>query len=241
MTASKELMDDYTPGPVALQGVQALDELFLVEKPSKVLDPSAGSGVFGQVFRQVWPRALTTAVEPKKGEAWYLSCNYDRYSIGTYQDTVLPNDFDVIITNPPFHSWKDFVVKSLLCVRPGGFVALLGLTSWGSRSRAGNSLFDNMPPVGQMRITGAVSYRPQGTDSRDYCWWVFRRKFKESDDQIQLKCWVTLNLPRLESDCRRWPAGRKPGRIYGQEFQTRTEGLVLPPSRERHIPCGFSL
>jgi len=214
---SKILMGDYTPGPVALQGARAVSNMFLENPPARILDPSAGSGVFGQVFRQVWPKARTHAIEPKAVEAWFLSCNYDSYEVNRFEDASTDQKYDLVLTNPPFHSWEEFLIRALSVVVPGGYVVFYGLTAWGARSESGYLLFADYPPAGQLRVPGAVSHRVKGNDTRDYCWWVFRRTHEH---ETNLNYWATFNLPRLPGHERKWTDGVRPGRQYGAEFQT---------------------
>lgn len=233
--ASRRLMDDYTPPVVALQGVMAMKELFCLD-PESILDPSAGAGVFGQAFRTVWPNAHTSAIEPKAVESWFLRQNYDQHVIGEFGPTLVGEGYDLVLTNPPFHSWREFVEKSLMVVRPGGYVVFLGLTSWNGRSEAGYELFETIPPVAEMRIPGAVGYRIKGNDVRDYCYWVFRR----SRGEAPLPCWVSFNLPRLPGNLRKWHERKKPGRCsHGQELQKSSSQYILSALRERCLPRGL--
>lgn len=240
--ASRLLMDDYTPPVLALQGVMAMREIFCLE-PKVILDPSAGSGIFGQAFRQVWPDAETWAVEPKRIESWFLRQNYDHCTIGTfessyingYEDPLPLANADLVMSNPPFHSWREFVRMGLQLVKPGGYVVYLGLTSWNGRSEAGYELFETIPPVAEMKIPGAVGYRIRGNDVRDYCFWVFRR----SKGEKPLPCWVSFNLPRLPGKLRKWHEGKKPGRCRnGQELQASSSQYILSSLRERCLPRG---
>ena len=240
--ASSKLMDDYTPFPIALQGVLAMKELFCVE-PVVILDPSAGAGIFGQAFRVVWPDAETYAVEPKPVESWFLRQNYDYHTIGFFEDSYSNGDedplslanADLVMSNPPFHSWREFVRLGLKLVKPGGYVVYLGLTSWNGRSEAGYELFEETPPVAEMRIPGAVSYRSRGNDVRDYCFWVFRR----SGGEEPLPCWVSFNLPRLPGKWRKWHEGKKPGRCgHGKELQASTTQHLVSSLRDGCLPRG---
>src|SRR5690606_25798747 len=198
---TKRLMEDYTPGPVVMQGVAALRDTLLLD-PCTVLDPSAGSGIFGQVFKHVWPKAHRVGVEPKRGEAWYLRNNYDKYALQKFEDFEDEGTrYDLVCTNPPFHSWEAFVQKGLAMAAPGGWVVLLGLTSWGSRSTSGAALFKRHLPIAQLRIMGAVSYRTKGNDTRDYCWWIFQNSTPEDE---RSSSWIALNLPRLAGSDRKW-------------------------------------
>ena len=236
--ASRLLMDDYTPPVLALQGVMAMKEIFCLE-PKAVLDPSAGAGIFGQAFREVWPDANTYAFEPKAVESWFLRRNYTSHDIGTFEELAAEfvhyPKFDLVMSNPPFHSWREFVRMGLQLVKPGGYVVYLGLTSWNGRSEAGYELFESTPPVAEMRVPGAVGYRIRGNDVRDYCYWVFRRSRGESS----LPCWVSFNLPRLPGSSRKWHRGMKPGRCkHGQELQASSSQYILSSLRARCLPRG---
>ncbi len=215
---------DYTPTPVVYQGMDALTTLFEID-PRLILDPCAGSGGFGTVFRKLWPRATTSAVEPRKAEAWWLSQNYDRYCTAHFdRHEVATPSFDLIAANPPFSRWIDILVASRTVLKPKGIIVLLGLTSWGSRSKEGVTLFKADPPIAQLRITATVGFhgKGQGTDTRDYCWWIWH---KELSDYV---FWPTFNLPRLEPEHRNWvvPPGRESA--YGSDVQICGKRYLLP-------------
>jgi hypothetical protein len=217
---------DYTPTPVVDQGVRSLLRVLPdLKKAESVLDPSAGSGAFGSVFSKTIPRARTCAVESRREEEWWLGRNYDEYEIGDFKRH---RTHDLVVTNPPFSLWEEFVETGLRCLNEGGILMLLGLTSWGSRSISGYETFMRYPPSLQMRITGTVAFQGpgRGTDTRDYCWWVWNHNAEGRVGEF----WLSTNLPRLPSGDRRWkiPPGRETG--YGiEEIQTCEEEFILSP------------
>lgn len=214
---------DYTPTPVVHQGLQAVRDLCNIEART-VLDLSAGSGSFGTVFPHVFPGAKTHGIEAREEEAWWLSKNYDTFELKRFKSK---KKYDVIATNPPFDQWREIVPEAIRCLtEDNGILVLLGLTSWGSRSKAGVELFAEHTPILQLRIAGTVGYhgRGKGADQRDYCWWVWS-KYEGHISKNDL--WVTMTLPRMESEDRNWvvPPGRESG--YGKETQLCRESYFL--------------
>lgn len=215
--------ENYTPTPVIHQGVEALKLVFELGNYQTILDPSAGSGAFGSVFREVFSGSRTKGMEMRAEEAWWLSRNYDQYEISSFQ--VQKEKQSLIVTNPPFDRWTEIFIKSWKSLRRGGVLSFLGLTSWGSRSEEGVELFKKYCPVVQMRIPGTVGFRGKGkgSDTRDYCWWAW----KKSETLLGERMWVALNLPRLEAKDRTWvvPPGKETG--YGKRISICRKSFLL--------------
>jgi hypothetical protein len=197
---------NYTPTPVTYQGLQALKLIFGLKTPRMILDPSAGSGGFGAVIPYVFPGSRTKGIEMREEEAWWLSRNYDKYEISKFE--VQKTRYELIVTNPPFDQWVVMASKAWKSLAGGGFMAFIGLTSWGSRSTEGVAFFKEYCPVLQMRIPGT---------------WVWKKHEHPWDE----KMWVSINLPRLEAKDRTWvvPPGKESG--YGQHIQTCRDSFLL--------------
>lgn len=200
----------FTPEPVARQGCEALAEVLGIE-PSRVLDPSAGGGVFGKVARDVWPQAELHGVEPRESERDSLARHYDHHHVGFIQDAPLPGwhqaaAFDLVVTNPPFSCWVDVLGSVVPYVQ--GFVAFLGLSTWGQSSDQ-QACFQHLRPHCQLRVVGRVHFRGPGinprtgkrwgADQRDVSWWVWR-----IEDRPPLPSWFVRDLPELPPAARRW-------------------------------------
>jgi hypothetical protein len=92
---------------------------------------------------------------------------------GSYLDLPLKNEFDMIITNPPFNIALDIIKKALDDVREGGWVImLLRLNFLGSKSR--KLFWDNHMPHSVYVHHQRMSFTSDGgTDSIEYahfCW-----------------------------------------------------------------------
>ena len=220
----REHSADFTPLPVVTQmlefiwggmgGMAAAGcDTFIQSQGAFMLDPAAGGGVFGQAMGlhpgfAKWTRSgVEIRAEEKAAER-----HYDNLRLGDAlaADTLAwYARYDLIMTNPPFHLWKEYVRTFLPLLRSGGVLALLGLCSWGQRSAAGVELFTEHRPAIQARITGTIGFRGPGinpktgnkwgSDPRDYCWWVW---VNLGDSPIDV--WASLNLPLLPAMDRRW-------------------------------------
>ena len=221
---------DFTPTPVVVQYLTILRDNCHI-RPERILDPAAGGGVFGRVARAVWPNAHIEGIEPRGDEIGHLASHYDLVHCCTFSQAIesrllscppgstVPK-FDLIVTNPPFSMWRDFVPASLQLIYDG-WLAFLGLTSWGSRSQDGFDLFESSPPVSQSRIPGTIGFRGPGVnprtgnkwgaDTRDYCWWSWHLESGKRKPAFisPHERWACENLPRLAGHERRWIV--KPG------------------------------
>jgi hypothetical protein len=238
----REHSADFTPRPVVDQFAQAI--LGAMETSGvqsfTMLDPAAGAGVFGQSFRAVARRlAMESSIhayELREEERPNLERHYDEVTIGDaltiqaglvsaleHEPVSTKGDwlerwnalhYDLIVTNPPFHLWKEYLIayRNRLDERygAGGVLAFLGLSTWGQRSREGVKLFQDAKyrPFAEFRITGTLGFRgpgvnPEtgkkwGTDTRNYSWWVWKAEPSEAPS------WACSNLPLLDGSERRW-------------------------------------
>lgn len=109
--------DEYiTPVPLAKAVVEVISLGF---EPATILDPGAGTGVWGLAAREKWPNATIWGVELKKSERpeeydyWVDREDFLVWSPPSYVK------FDLVIGNPPYSSSTnrnlaaDFVMKSL--------------------------------------------------------------------------------------------------------------------------------
>jgi hypothetical protein len=197
-TDSAEVLEsfevDYTPVGVAVAWLLALAELYSLptllqparrgigrrwrraapRRRLRILDPSAGSGVFGRAALAVFGGdALLVAVEPRESEREGLLDIYDHVHTGTLEGwlaLVSASDerpaFDLVVTNPPFSAfesgwaWLDIRAAGLLA--PGAIVAMVGLSQWG-QGEASGEVIGRWCPDAQLRIGGRIAYRPKGS------------------------------------------------------------------------------
>lgn len=138
---ARDLEVALTPEPVARQFVEHLSRLprFLEEPPRNILDPGAGTGVFGKVCRERWPKAKLWAVEVREEERARLRRGYDFVTIGDFRHLVgigtlgggIPTSFfDLVLTNPAFGLAQDLVPLARRCLDPDGLLAFLLPLQW---------------------------------------------------------------------------------------------------------------
>ena len=212
---------NYTPpGVVAQMASFMRDDLQIW--PNTVLDPSAGSGVFGRVTRHIWRPRRVVGVEVRDEEGAKLRGNYTEVHIASYEAELFePASFDLIFTNPPFPLWREYVATAMLHLAPGGWLVMLGLRSWGSRSVEGYELFEEWRPTIEARIPATLGFRDRNdakntTDTRDYSWWCWKNVRQDKDGPG----WLSFNLPRLPPEMRSW-RGAEPGQEDAGEFWKR--------------------
>ncbi len=221
----REFQADFTPGPIVRQGLERVLDYC---DPMRFLDPCAGSGVFGQQLRQVYPPELSWAVEPRLEEKGNLKRHYHEVEAQTYQeafaeDPVFDDEpFDLIATNSPFTEFVPLVEAALPLLAPKGVLMLLGLSDVMQRAKGKVEFIETCSPTYELRIAGPIGFRGPGTnpetgkrwgmDQRSYSWWVWkadavrRRKSRGAS-------WYCHQLPMLPSQDRQWKVrpGTEPG------------------------------
>lgn len=212
-----ELEVDYTPEAVAVQLLLALQERGFSSGP-KILDPSAGSGVFGRAARAVFGDCYHVGVELRASEEANLAAAYDAHVIGSALSAEVDRHgpFDLVISNPPFSAFEgywptNFRDRGLLA--QGAVVALYGLTQWGQSGEAAEHLRAWTPSV-QLRLGGRVGHRGDGkADAREYSLWCWDTEDGPQGGSYRKgrPGWHTEQLPILPTDFRRWRPEAVPG------------------------------
>lgn len=231
-----DLEVDYTPEGVVVQLLLALRQLRPRFAPSLVLDPAAGSGVFGRGVRAVFgPVPICVGIDMRESESENLERAYDdllEVTLGRNR----PERYDFVVGNPPFSAFEDdgwpnnFRERGLLA--PGALVAFYGLSQWGQTDEAAATM-QRWAPSAQLRLGGRPQHRGEGTlrwapipkkrrvvggpthewrenggDAREYCLWIWDlADFGRSGPPT----WTTVQLPVLPIDFRRWRPDAVPG------------------------------
>lgn len=210
---------DFTPRSVVRQGLRAI-ETHLGMSPDRMLDPSAGAGVFGMEAHSLWPDCYVVGIEPRDEESEHLSRNYNEYAIATFDAKCVRGPllrdvepFDLVGTNPPFSLLPEFLPLALAVTRACGIVAFLGLNECGIRGEVGRDLWKRYPPCMQFRIAGTIKFRngvnpetgkPYTADMRSYSWWLWRADGRGGSIGGSHCGWVTRDMPILSPAARQW-------------------------------------
>jgi hypothetical protein len=89
----------------------------------RILDPGAGSGIWGQAVKELYPHAELHGTELRDVPP---PPHYDHWHIGKYEllpDTV--GKFDLIVGNPPYYVLEDFMDKSFELLHDYGMLSFL--------------------------------------------------------------------------------------------------------------------
>jgi len=170
-----------TPAPFAEAGLSLLPDGFA---PRSILDPGAGAGVWGNVARARWPKAMITGVELRDEphpEAYNGWVNMD---FRLWMEAGIT--YDLVMGNPPYKYAEEFVRESLVrLTHRGWLVFMLRLAFLESRKRL--RLWADSPPV----TVAVCANRPSFTGDRKtnataFAFFVWQQGYT-GDTQLQ---WV---------------------------------------------------
>lgn len=162
--------------------VAAIGEVIDVNKvtsPIRVLDPGAGTGVWGRVSKMLMPSSLVYGVEvqelPKPSE-------FDHWFVQSYLDFFPDCTFDLICGNPPFGGmqkpplWELFLRKSWKLLSPGGSIAFLLKVEISTGLGRKRGLWQELPPTICLPCCPRPSHTgDRKTNKNDLALWVWRK------------------------------------------------------------------
>jgi SAM-dependent methyltransferase len=144
-------------------------------KYDNILDPGAGTGVWGKVLKEAWPyqyrlTGIDINLEHERPE------KYDAWHYGDFLTWETSERFHLIVGNPPYSLGEKFVHKALSLLQPGGeIVFLLTLEFLGSQGRYGR-LWSSYPPHTVHILPRRPSFTgDRKTDGREYAIYRWRR------------------------------------------------------------------
>ncbi len=117
----KRSKNDFYPTPysLCLAGLRELDHF----TPYTVLDPGAGTGVWGKAAKWFWPRSTVTGVELRNVD---MPTDYDDWNAGEdfrlWKSTIA---YELVVGNPPYKYAEAFIRASMKHLIDGGRMALL--------------------------------------------------------------------------------------------------------------------
>jgi hypothetical protein len=160
----------FTPPALADAIVTVLAQL--IEIPERVLEPSAGEGVFMDAAARRWPTAAVIGIDLEPRAASVRQGDFLAQ---------LPMPwwrFSLVLGNPPYTLAEDFVHVGLRDAANLGYVAyLLRLSFLGSQRRA-ERIYSKRNLRWLIPITPRPSFTPDGkTDASEYAVFVWQRDF----------------------------------------------------------------
>lgn len=151
------------------------DQLGVATNPEKAkwLDPCAGGDAthlmsYPTVIKEEFEPEILDTIDYREDSKAEIKEDYLHWDKGK-------NEYDVIITNPPFYIAKEVIEKALEDVSAGGYVVmLLRLNFFGSNQRL--SFWQKQLPIWAYVHHRRFSFTDDGkTDSIEYCHMVWQR------------------------------------------------------------------
>lgn len=178
--AQREALDTFdTPEPLARAICAELAKLF--PAPTRILEPSAGTGVFSRALQAQWPRADVYSIdlEPRGPDVF-------RHDFLTYE----ADPFDLVAGNPPWSIATEFVLKSLQLVPTGGLVVYLLRTTFRFGQERVRRLHRAHPCRFLLPLEQRPSYTADGkSDSADSEVFVWQRGFAGRTEVLPHLSW----------------------------------------------------
>jgi hypothetical protein len=157
---------DHYPTPLPLCR-EALRQYAAGQGVDRVLDPGAGTGVWGAALRQVYRHhtPLLTGIDLRALPAHPA---YDTWLAGNYLTTDL-GPFDLVLGNPPYALAEPFIRRALAQTRPRGQVIFLLRLAFLATQERGRGLWADAPPHTVSVCSRRPSFTGNGkTDATDY-------------------------------------------------------------------------
>jgi hypothetical protein len=166
--------NDFYPTPLktCLRAIALLPNDFV---PTTILDPGAGTGVWGEAAGEFYPHAAITGVEirldarvPAAYNYWY----HDDFRLWTPPD----EDFDLIIGNPPYKYAEAFIRFGMDVLRPDGTMCFLLRLAFLEGQNRGKELWRRLPPYMVAVCSERPSFTGDGhTDATAYAMFYWRK------------------------------------------------------------------
>lgn len=157
--------------------------------PQRILEPSCGDGEFIRACLKKWPNAQVVGVdirdEVRSTPAFSSTARFWSGDFLTFPLEMIAA-FDLIIGNPPYSIYREFIAHALEGMRDGTFLAFLlpyGKLVGSLEAQAWwkTPLANGLTPARQIVVTPPICPRPsftgQGTAATEYMLLVMRKGF----------------------------------------------------------------
>lgn len=159
-----------TPEPPVIAALDCLPSGFM---PHTILDPGAGTGVWGDVARRRWPDAAITGTELRSE---LPTSAYNAWRDGNFLTMPWYQTFDLVIGNPPYKLAEEFVRRSVELTNHNGYIVLLLRLGFLEGQARGESLWRELRPakvaVSSMRPSFTGDGKTDGSAYATFVWQI---------------------------------------------------------------------
>ncbi len=171
---------DFYPTPLALAeaAIRLLPKAF---NPIYVLDPGAGSGVWGRAARRVYGSRPLSMDGIEIREDARITPDYDLWHRGDFLKTDIPNGYTLIAGNPPYAQAEAFIRRSMNLLVLGGYLVQLLRLAFLETQERGYGLWLELPPKEVYVCVERPSFYPKGhpkagnTDATAYAIYIWQK------------------------------------------------------------------
>lgn len=177
ITTTKEMRprdpNDFYPTPASFvdAALRTVDSL-MPAPPRRILDPGAGTGVWGDVARRLWSRAHITGVELRETER---PSSYDEWIVGDFRLEHFTG-FDLVMGNIPYMHAEAFLKQMFHSASEGGIVMNLLRLAFLEGQDRGRGFWRRYPPLLVEVCSSRPSFTGNGkTDATAYAMYYWRK------------------------------------------------------------------
>jgi hypothetical protein len=172
----------------------------LTGRPERALDPSSGSGIYGELMRNLFPGMLIDGVElrdlprPAAYDGWAGRTSFQEFA--TEYGAAGGPLYDAIVTNPPFALLDQFVELAWPLLAPGGELVFLTQLRYLEGQKRAKRIWGPMAPREVLILTKRPSFQADGKSSpAAFCYVAWQKRDEGSNNQPVLR-WA---LPEREA------------------------------------------
>ena len=173
----KRAKHDSYPTPIELCSAGIAHVELDMETP-RILDPGAGSGVWGAVARRRWPRSYIIGIELRNV---VRPPDYDLFQVTDFYKwcSETHDQFDLIMGNPPYKFAEDFVALSMECLKPGGVLLFLLRLAFLEGQKRGKEFWPEYKPHKILVCSNRPSFTGNNrTDATAYSLYYWRKCYQ---------------------------------------------------------------
>lgn len=146
-------------------------------QPARILDPGAGTGIWGNAARKRYQDAIITGVETRIETAKPVA-----YDVWIHDDFLLTQPsfpYNLVIGNPPYDRAEQFIRHSMRYLDNGGYIIMLLRLNFLEGQGRAKGLYREYPLKQVVVRAARVSFTGDGqTNATAYAYFIWQKGYK---------------------------------------------------------------